>query len=198
MEQNLLNDPIAQFKLWLAQAEASEINDPGAMALATCSKDGKPSVRMVLLKQVDENGFKFHTNVNSQKGKALKETPYGSVCFYWKSLRKQVRVDGQVKIIDGKEADAYFAERPYKRQIGAWASQQSSPLDSRATLENKIKTFEQQYPEGSVVPRPESWVGFRLLPDTIEFWMDNPDRLHDRFLYTHQSNGTWDITRLYP
>jgi len=194
----LLDNPIEQFQAWLDLATEAEVNDPGAMALATCTNDGKPSVRMVLLKQADHSGFKFHTNAGSQKGQEIEHNRNASLCFYWKSLRKQVRVEGHIEIISPKEADEYFSTRPYKRQIGAWASQQSRPLVSREHLEERIKEFEEKHPEGSKVPRPSDWVGYRLVPQKIEFWMDNPDRLHDRFIYEHQEDGNWDITRLYP
>ena len=198
LDCQLNSDPIKQFNLWYEAAADNEINDPGAMALATCTKDAKPSVRMVLLKQADDNGFKFHTNRLSQKGNEIYENPYASLCFHWKSLRKQVRVSGKIEIVEEKEADEYFATRPYNRQIGAWASKQSKNLDSRKTLEDKIKTYENEYPEDSKIPRPEYWVGYRLVPQEIEFWTDNPDRLHDRFLYKKSNDGRWDITRLYP
>lgn len=192
------DDPITLFQSWLSQATKNETNDPGAMALATCSKDGKPSVRMILLKQFDENGFKFHTNKESQKGGELAENPYAALCFHWKSLRKQVRAEGKIEIVTEKEADDYFANRPYERQVGAWASQQSRPLESRAHLEERITELQAQYPKGATVPRPSYWIGYRLIPQTIEFWWDNPDRLHDRLKYTKNSDGNWDIQRLYP
>ncbi len=203
MKQNhkdcpLYPDPIKQFNQWYSLAIDNEINDPGAMALATCTKDAKPSVRMVLLKQADESGFKFHSNEKSQKGKEIAQNPFASLCFHWKSLRYQVRVSGKVEIIDEKEADEYFATRPYNRQIGAWASKQSDSVDSRELFEEQIKEFENKYPEDSEIPRPKYWVGYRLVPQEIEFWMDNPDRLHDRFLYKKTKDGKWDITRLYP
>ena len=194
---NLSDNPIEQFNSWLKQASETEINDPGAMALATSTIDGKPSVRIVLLKKADDKGFKFHTNAESQKGEEMKHNPHASLCFYWKSLRKQVRADGIIEVISDTEADEYFASRPYNRQIGAWASNQSRTLDSRATLEERIAEFEAKYPKGSV-PRPSNWVGYRLVPERIEFWMDNPDRLHDRFIYSRKDGGKWDIERLYP
>ncbi len=199
-EKKLDKNPIKQFQDWLKLAEESEINDPGAMALATSTPDGKPSVRMVLLKQADESGFKFHSNADSQKGREINANKQAALCFYWKSLRKQVRVEGLLEIISDEEADEYFKTRPYNRQIGAWASDQSRPLESREHLEQKIEKLEEQYPEGSTIPRPENWVGYRLVPETIEFWLDNPDRLHDRFVYKRddQNKEKWNITRLYP
>ena len=190
--------PIIQFNQWLDEATRTEINDPGAMALATCTKEGIPSVRMVLLKQANQNGFKFHSNAESQKGTEIADNPHVSLCFHWKTLRKQVRIDGKIEIVSADEADAYYKTRPYNRKIGAWASEQSRPLASRDVLEERIKEYESQYPEGSDIPRPENWVGYRVIPSKIEFWMDNPDRLHDRFVYTLKDNGEWDITRMYP
>lgn len=198
MTSKLPETPFALFQEWLQEARKSEINDPDAMALATSTKDGKPSVRMVLLKQIDERGFKFHTNKESQKGAELTENPHASLCFHWKFLRKQVRVEGIIHEVTEQEADEYFADRPYARQIGAWASQQSRPLESREMLEEKIKDLQAQYPEGSTVPRPPYWVGYRLAPETIEFWWDNPDRLHDRIIYTKNDDGSWSTKRLYP
>jgi pyridoxamine 5'-phosphate oxidase len=198
MRENLPDNPLQLFQNWLSMARESEINDPDAMALATCGKDGRPHVRMVLLKSFDENGFKFHTNCESDKGQQLAENPFASLCFYWKSLRKQVRVDGAVIRAGEDEADQYFADRPYARQVGAWASQQSRPLESRDFLENKINEFKKLYPEGTNVPRPRYWVGYRVVPQSIEFWWDNPDRLHDRFVYEKNTDQNWTITRLYP
>jgi len=197
-DKPLEQDPYTLFQDWLSMAKESEINDPEAMSIATSTKDGKPSVRMVLLKDTEDEGFKFHTNAESQKGSELLENPHAAICFHWKSLRKQVRAEGEIKIISDDAADEYFAGRPYNRQIGAWASQQSRPLESRVYLEEKITALEQQYPKGQTVPRPKYWKGFLLVPHKIEFWMDNPDRLHDRFIYTRNDNNGWDITRLYP
>jgi len=195
---NLPADPLELFEDWLTKAKAQEINDPGAMALATSTATGHPSVRMVLLKSVDKAGFKFHTNADSQKGNELSENPHAALCFHWKSLRKQVRAEGIIKLVTEDQADEYFKTRPYKRQIGAWASAQSRPLKSRAHLEDKIADIETQYPEGTPIPRPPYWKGYLLQPRKIEFWLDNPDRLHDRFIYVKNDNGGWDITRLYP
>lgn len=191
-------NPLSLFHEWLDMAKASEINDPDAMALATSTPDGVPSVRMVLLKSADDRGFKFHSNAQSQKGIEIENNKHVSLCFHWKSLRKQVRVDGVIHIIPDDEADAYFESRPYARQIGAWASQQSSPLDSRKTLVEKIKTLGTQYPQGTIIPRPPYWVGYRVVPEKIEFWWDNPDRLHDRIIYIQNDDKQWKTQRLYP
>ncbi len=198
MNEKYSDTPISLFKTWLEEAKNTEINDPEAMALATSTPDGFPSVRMVLLKQCDDLGFKFHTNEQSQKGTQLDSNPHAALCFHWKTLRKQIRVEGIIEKASATEADEYFKTRPYARQIGAWASDQSRPLESREYLENKIKNIQKQYPEGAQVPRPPYWQGYRVIPQKIEFWWDNPDRLHDRLLYTKTSSGSWDITRLYP
>lgn len=198
MTENISEDPIVLFHKWLDLARESEINDPEAMALATCGADGWPSVRMVLLKDATYEGFKFHSNIESEKGVSIIENPRAELCFHWKTLRKQVRVRGPIEIIRGVEADTYFAGRPYPRQIGAWASQQSRPLSSRAELETKIKELETVYPEGANIPRPPYWVGFRVVPNRIEFWWDNPDRLHDRLVYEKSNNTNWTIKRVYP
>ncbi len=192
------SNPLLLFNTWLEEAIKSEINDPDAMALATSTKDGTPSVRMVLLKLVDDRGFKFHTNSESQKGTELEENPKASLCFHWKSLRRQVRINGIIEKTSTQEADEYFKNRTYARQIGAHASQQSRDLKSREYLENKIETLKNKYPVGSIVPRPDYWIGYRLIPTNIEFWWDNSDRLHDRLLFEKQENGTWTKKRLYP
>lgn len=196
---NSETNPIELFNDWLNLARQNEINDPEAMALATADKNARPSVRMLLLKEANENGFKFHTNAQSQKGNELLENPFASLCFYWKSLRKQVRVEGKIEPATTQEANEYFANRPYMRQIGAHASAQSRPLESRAVLEEKIAILEKQYPEGSRIPRPDYWQGYRLIPSKIEFWWDNPNRLHDRIVFSRESkDAPWTTQRLYP
>jgi len=191
-------NPLALFSNWLEQAKEKEINDPDAMALASCTKNGKPSVRIVLLKDFDEKGFKFHTNAESQKGSEISENAFAALCFHWKSLRKQVRVEGHIEMATQEEADEYFDSRPYMRQIGAHASAQSRPLDNRELLENKLEELQKLYPEGSDVPRPDYWVGYRVVPEKIEFWWSNPDRLHDRIVYSKTQQGQWVQQRLYP
>ena len=198
MEKNISNDPIELFNEWLDLAKESEINDPDAMALATSTKDGKPSVRMVLLKEANEKGFKFHTNSESQKGNELDDNPFAALCFHWKTLRKQIRIEGSVEKVSKEEADEYFKNRPYPRKIGAHASDQSRPLESREYLEEKLEALRQKYPEISEIPRPEYWNGYRVIPNKIEFWWDNSDRLHDRIVFTKDAQGKWQTQRLYP
>jgi len=191
-------DPLSLFAAWLTEAEAAEPNDPTAMALATVGQDGMPSCRMVLLKGHDANGFVFYTNYESRKGRQLLETPKAALLFHWKSLRRQVRIEGAVAPVSGDEADAYFASRHKQSQIGAWASQQSRPLQGRFELEKRVATFTAKYAV-SQVPRPPYWSGFRLTPRLIEFWQDGAFRLHDRLVYTRGAAGQdWSTERLYP
>ena len=196
MDELRTRDPIEVFREWLAEAEASEPNDPTAMALATVDGAGNPSVRMVLLKGLDQRGFAFYTNFESRKGEELLAQPRAALCFHWKSLRKQVRIEGPVEIVSDAEADAYFHSRARVSQIGAAASDQSRPLDSRATLEAKVAGMEALL-AGVEVPRPPNWSGFRVLPQRIEFWKDGAYRLHDRILFTRQGMD-WTTERLYP
>ncbi|MBK6895251.1 MAG: pyridoxamine 5'-phosphate oxidase [Alphaproteobacteria bacterium] len=199
MEKDTLpSNPLLFFHKWYEEAQNSEPNDPDAMALATANEAGAPRVRMVLLKQADERGFKFHSNEQSFKGRHLAENPRAALCFHWKSLRRQVCVEGTVEKAPDGETDEYFATRPYDRQIGAWASNQSRPLESRNILEDKFENYAQKYPKGESVPRPPYWSGYILKPDTIEFWWSHPDRLHDRFQYRRTADGLWTIQRLYP
>jgi len=194
----LPENPLILFNNWMEQAKEQELNDPEAMALATCTKSGHPSVRIVLLKSFDEKGFKFHSNAESQKGQEIAENVLAALCFHWKSLRKQVRIEGHIEMASQKEADEYFVGRPYMRKIGAHASAQSRPLDSREFLEQKLEELKKLYPEGSDVPRPDYWVGYLVVPEKIEFWWDNPDRLHDRIVYTKDNQANWNQQRLYP
>jgi pyridoxamine 5'-phosphate oxidase len=189
-------DPLALFAAWLEDATRSEPNDPNAVALATVDPEGMPNVRMVLLKGFDERGFVFYTNFESAKGRELLATMKAAMCFHWKSLRRQVRLRGPVSIVDDAEADAYFASRPRGSRIGAWASRQSRPLESRFALEKAVAEYTARYAVGPV-PRPPFWSGFRILPISIEFWHDRPFRLHDRVLFTRAAEG-WDRMRLYP
>jgi pyridoxamine 5'-phosphate oxidase len=188
-------DPLELFAAWLKQAEESEPNDAIAAALATSTPDGMPSVRMVLVKQVDQRGFCFFTNAESKKGKQLQSNPRAALCFHWKTLRRQVRVEGQVTQMDAPDVDTYFHSRSRVSQIGAAVSQQSRPLESRGQLETAVRRFTEDHP--GEVPRPPYWRGFCLYAEQIEFWLDGPNRLHDRFLFSRDAD-TWKSTRLYP
>ena len=192
-----LDNPIDLFKKWFSKAKESEINDPNAVAVATSNKNNQPNVRMVLLKGLSNKGFVFYTNFNSKKGNELKENQKASMCFHWKSLRRQVRAIGRVEEVSAKEADDYFNSRPYKNRIGAWASSQSAILDQRETFNNKIKQFEKKFPDQKNVPRPPHWSGWRLLPNEIEFWVDGEGRIHERLNYK-KSNDKWVKELLYP
>ena len=192
-----LDNPIELFKKWFSKAEDKEINDPNAVALATSSKNNQPNVRMVLLKGLSDKGFVFYTNFNSKKGGELKENQKASMCFHWKSLRRQVRIIGQVEEVSLQEADNYFNSRPYKNRIGAWASSQSKILDQRETFLKKIKEFEKKYPDEKNVPRPPHWSGWRLLPIEIEFWLDGEGRIHERLSYK-KNHEKWEKELLYP
>jgi pyridoxamine 5'-phosphate oxidase len=189
-------DPLDIFAVWLGDAEAAEPHDANAMALSSVGEDGMPSCRMVLLKGYDAQGFVFYTNFESRKGRQLLATPKAALLFHWKSLRRQVRIEGAVLPVSAEEADAYFASRPRQSQIGAWASQQSRPLEGRFELEKRVALFGAKYAIGSV-PRPPYWSGFRLTPRLIEFWQDGAFRLHDRLAYSRAAEG-WTTERLYP
>ena len=191
----LSGDPLAQFDRWLREAEASEPNDPNAASLATATAGGAPSVRMVLAKRVGEERFCFFTNAESQKGLQIAENPRAALCFHWKSLRRQVRVEGSVTGLSGEASDIYFHSRSRGSQIGAAVSDQSRVLLSRETLEAKARNFAEAHP--GVIPRPAYWRGFCLHPERIEFWLNGPDRLHDRFLFVRDA-GRWRQSRLYP
>lgn len=189
-------NPITLFKEWFAEAQHSEPNDADAMTLATAAPSGAPSARMVLLKDVDERGFTFYTNMESRKAKELRANPRAALCFHWKSLRRQVRVEGAVTPVDEAEADTYFAGRARLSQIGAWASRQSQPLKGRFELEGRMAEFTAKFNIGRV-PRPDFWSGFRVAPERIEFWQEQTFRLHDRIVYRRKDGG-WDMERLYP
>jgi pyridoxamine 5'-phosphate oxidase len=189
-------DPIALFSEWFAAASAAEPNDPDAMALATVGPDGAPDVRMVLLKGVDARGFVFYTNTQSSKGRQLAANPNAALAFHWKSIGRQIRVRGVIEPVSDAEADAYFASRARDSRIGAWASQQSRPLEPADALEKAVSAYSSKYP-GNDVPRPPHWSGYRLVPNAIEFWEQGPFRLHRRRLFT-RDGAEWKETRLYP
>ena len=192
----VVSDPIGLFQEWMAEAAASEPNDPNAMALATSTGDGRPSVRMVLLKDVDARGFVFYTNWQSRKGGELGTNPHVALLFHWKTLRRQVRVEGPAEPVTAEEADAYFASRARVSRLGAIASDQSRPLPDRAELERRVAEYDRRYP-GDTVPRPAHWSGYRVQPAAMEFWQDMPFRLHDRRVYTPDGDG-WQSEALYP
>ena len=192
-----LDNPIDLFKKWFSVAEKNEINDPNAVAVATSNNENQPNVRMVLLKGLNNKGFVFYTNFNSQKGKELKENSKASMCFHWKSLRRQVRILGSVEEVSGAEADEYYNSRPYKNRIGAWASSQSEKLDSRQTFLKKIEQFEKKFDVKDKVPRPPHWSGWRVIPHEIEFWLDGEGRIHERLVYIKADNK-WKKKMLYP
>jgi pyridoxamine 5'-phosphate oxidase len=192
----MATDPFELFDLWLAEARSSEPNDPEAMALASVDIAGRPSARIVLLKGHGPEGFVFYTNQRSRKGEELAANPAAALLFHWKSLRRQVRIEGKVSRVSASEADSYFASRSRDSQLGAWASDQSQPLASRAEFESRYETMRQKF-EGGDVPRPPHWGGYRVTPDRIEFWTDRPHRLHERRLFTRAGEG-WTEGLLYP
>ena len=190
-------DPFIVFKKWMSEAEKNEINDPNAVALATVNESNQPDVRMVLLKEFNNNGFVFFTNLNSKKGTDLKKVPKASMCFHWKSLLRQVRVSGDISLISKNDADMYFNSRPYLSKIGAWSSNQSKPMETRDAFLNKIEEYKNKFVDQNKVPRPEHWSGFILSPNRIEFWKDVEGRLHQRLEYLKESD-TWKRQILYP
>jgi pyridoxamine 5'-phosphate oxidase len=191
------SDPFTLFDMWLREAEATEPNDPNAMTLATTRLDGAPSARMVLLKGHDARGFVFYTNQQSRKGEELTANPQAALLFHWKSLRRQVRVEGRCEVVTDAEADAYFASRARVSRLGAIASQQSRPLRDRKIFEQVVAELDAQYADG-YIPRPSHWSGYRVVPSAIEFWQDMPFRLHDRTVFRATPGGGWSVGKLYP
>lgn len=190
-------NPFEQFKVWFEQAIAAQLPEPNAMTIATATLDGRPSARLVLLKDYDERGFVFYTNYESNKGQQLLENPWGAIVFWWAELERQVRIEGSVEQVSAEEANAYFESRPKGSQLGAWASNQSQVIASREVLEQRLQQLQKKY-ENKQIPRPPHWGGFRLIPAEIEFWQGRPSRLHDRLLYRRGDFGSWTMQRLSP
>ena len=192
-----LNDTLELFKIWMSEAEKSEVNDPNALSLATTNLKNEPSVRMILLKGLSEKGFVFYTNLNSPKSNDLKKNPKAAMCFHWKTLQRQVRVFGNISQVSDKEADAYFSSRPYESRIGAWASDQSKVMKERTELLKKIEDFRKKYKDEKKLPRPNYWSGWCLKPSSVEFWLGDEHRIHERLRYKKISNS-WEKEILYP
>lgn len=197
LESDLVADPFAQFQRWLDDVQAENVVDWQAMSLATATREGQPSVRIVYLRGWDERGFLFYTNFESRKGHELAGNPQAAAAMHWKELERQVRIEGAVVRASDAESDAYFAGRPRESCIGAWASSQSQPLADRATLERLTAEFEAKF-AGGPIPRPPNWGGFRIVPDSVEFWQGGVARLHDRLIYRRQADNSWRIVRLFP
>ena len=197
LEKDLAKNPFAQFEKWFQEAEAAKLTEPNAMSLATAGRDGRPSVRTVLLKHCDGRGFVFYTNYESRKGRELADNERASLLFPWVALERQVIAEGVISRVSREEADAYFHSRPRASQLAAWASPQSTVIAGRAVIEESYRTVEKKY-EGREVPLPPQWGGFRLAPETVEFWQGRRSRLHDRLRYRREANGDWTVERLAP
>ena len=193
-----LENPIELFDEWFNEAKKTEINDPNALALATSTKDGEPSVRMVLLKDFNQNGFVIYTNLDSKKSTDIKNNPNASMCFHWKSILRQVRITGKIIKVSNNDADIYFQSRDYESRIGAWASKQSSVLKNREELYQEIESYKKKYSDKNNVPRPSNWSGWNLNPNEIEFWLDGKNRIHQRLKYIKKQNGIWNRFLLSP
>ena len=193
-----LEDPIQLFNEWMEEAKKTEPNDPNAVSLATSNKNNIPSVRMVLLKDFSKNGFVFYTNLNSQKGKELNQNPYAAMCFHWKSLLRQIRIVGKISLVENKVADEYYSSRAYESRIGAWASNQSEELKTRDQLIKSIDDYKKKFNDKKNVPRPSNWSGWNLSPESIEFWLDGDNRIHERLKYTKINSGQWTKSLLSP
>lgn len=198
VQLDLPDTPYPLLQEWLELAEQSEPNDPNVMCLATADQNGKPSARMILLKGLDERGLVFYTNTQSRKGEQLENNQNAAVCFHWKSLRKQVRVEGCIEEVSSEEANAYYKSRSRGSRIGAWASKQSSALENMEQLKNSVAAYEDKFDDVEDIPRPPHWRGFRIIPDYFEFWVDGQYRLHQRYLYTRDEDGNWQTGMLYP
>lgn len=197
LEKALQDDPIEQFKLWFDQALEANVPEPNAMTLATADSDGKPSARIVLLKGIGQDGFVFYTNYQSHKGKELKENPQAALVFHWHQLQRQIRIEGQVEMINEEASTTYFQSRPKGSQIGAWASPQSQAIGSRKLLEDNVRRLENEYKDVEQLPRPSHWGGYRVIPEKIEFWQGRSSRLHDRIQYEKEGKK-WKVSRLAP
>jgi pyridoxamine 5'-phosphate oxidase len=195
-EADVAPDPVVQFRTWFRDALAADLHEPNAMILATATADGKPSARTVLVKGYDERGFVFYTNFEGRKARELETNPQCALLFYWGELERQVRIEGRASRVSGEESDAYFTSRPRGSRLGAWASEQSRPVQGRSVLEERVRALEAKY-EGREIPRPPFWGGYRVEPDTIEFWQGRENRLHDRLVYLRNEGG-WKIVRLQP
>jgi len=193
-----LNDPIELFEIWMNEARKTELNDPNAVALGTSDQNNSPSVRMVLLKDFSKNGFVFYSNLNSQKGNELKNNPKVAMCFHWKTLLRQIRINGVVQKVSNEVADEYYNTRGYESRIGAWASRQSSILNNREELLNLIEEYKKKYNNKNEVPRPDYWSGWNLIPTSMEFWLDGESRIHERLKYTKDDVGNWTKSLLNP
>lgn len=196
IETEVGNDPLAFFRKWFEQALAAQVPEPNAMTLCTATADGRPSGRIVLLKEIDNNGFTCFTNYASRKGLEIEQNPFAALVIHWIELERQVRVEGTIGMISSEQSDAYFASRPRNSQLGAWASDQSTVIESRAMLEARLKTFQEQFGDGPI-PRPPHWGGYRIVPETIEFWQGRPSRLHDRIRF-RRVESIWVRERLSP
>ncbi len=196
-EADVDQDPIAQFRAWFEEALAANLHEPNAMTLATATPDGHPSARVVLLKGFDERGFVFYTNYEGRKGQEMEQNPHAALVFYWGELQRQVRIEGRVSRVPERESDSYYASRPRGSRLGAWASEQSRPVEDRSLLERRLRELETEY-EGRPVPRPAFWGGCRVEPEAVEFWQGRENRLHDRIVYRRAGDGGWEIERLQP
>jgi pyridoxamine 5'-phosphate oxidase len=197
-EETCESNPILQLERWIKDAQRAGLKEPNAMVLATATRDGRPSARVVLLKEVSDLGFVFYTNYSSRKARELETNPFAALTFYWSELERQVRVEGEVRRVSRQQSEAYFRTRPKGSQLGAWASQQSQVLPSREPLESRLRDLEARYPDAADIPVPKFWGGYCLLHDTIEFWQGRPNRLHDRLRYKRIREGGWTLERLSP